>query len=384
MPIIKSSGRVSISILLLLILLSIAKIQAQTNLIIDSETGTEYLIEEYSPANFPVGMVFTADGRLFYNEKTTGNVRVILSDGTQQLEPVIHLEADALQERGMLGIAISPDFETDNTLYVVHTAVGDTRNFPANRLVRFVIDEHNIAGEAEELLRFPIETGELLHNGGNVHFDEDGYLYLSLGDFGDDSNSQNLDTAQGAIHRFEIVDGGLAVPDDNPFENNSIYAYGFRNPFDFTLDTLSDIVFVAEVGPSCDDEINASRAGDNHGWDEDYECVGTDAVVDVENYNAPMLSYTAPVIAPTGIVVYEGDAFPEWQGDLFFCNWSFGNMRRLELDETRTEVIAVHEIDLGETTCKLDLVIGPGGEFYFGTVGGGGGSIMRMFPVEND
>lgn len=377
----KKLPKLSIGILLLLIILPIFSIQAQTNIITDSETGTQYILEEYVPANFPVGMVFTADGRLFYNEKTTGNVRVVLADGTQQLEPVIHLETDALQERGMLGIAISPDFENDSTLYVVHTAVGDTRNFPANRLVRFVIDENNIAGEAEELLRFPIETGELLHNGGNVHFDGD-YLYLSLGDFGDDSNAQNLDTPQGAIHRFQLIDGELTIPEDNPFENNSIYSYGFRNPFDFTFDTLSDVIFVAEVGPSCDDEINATQPGDNHGWTEDYDCPGLDGIVDVEGYVAPMLSYTAPVVAPTGIVVYEGDAFPEWQGDLFFCNWSYGNMRRIELDESRTEVLAVHEIDLGDTSCKLDLIISPDGEFYFGTVGGGGGVIMRMFPVE--
>lgn len=370
-------------ITLFLLLLSIITIQAQSNHFIDAETGTQYIVEEYATANFPVGMAFTPDGRLFYNEKTTGNVRVILADGTQQLEPVVHLETDALQERGMLGIAVSPNFEEDNTLYVVHTAVGDSRNFPANRLVRFMVDENNIAGEVEELLRVPIETGELLHNGGNVHFDDEGYLYLSIGDYGDASNAQNLDTLQGAIHRFTVDDDGLSIPDDNPFANNSIYSYGFRNPFDFAFDTLSEVIFVAEVGPSCDDEINATQAGDNHGWDEDYECVGTDGEVDIEGYIAPMLSYSEPVIAPTGIVVYEGDAFPEWQGDLFFCDWSFGNLRRVELDETRTEVISVHEIDLGDTTCKLDLVIGNDGGLYFGTVGNGGGMIMRLLPDEN-
>lgn len=368
-------------ITLLLLLLPLLKIQAQTNRFMDEATGMNYRIEEYVTANFPVGMAFAPDGRLFYNEKITGNVRVILADGTQQREPVVHLETDALQERGMLGIAVSPDFENDNMLYVVHTAVGDAQNFAANRLVRLTIDENNIASEIEELLRVPIETGELLHNGGNVHFDEAGYIYLSLGDYGDASNSQNLNTPQGAIHRFNVTDEGLTIPDDNPFENNSIYSYGFRNPFDFTFDTLSDVIFVAEVGPSCDDEINATQAGGNHGWDADYDCVGADGEVDIDGYIAPMLSYTAPVISPTGIVVYDGDAFPEWQGDLFFCNWSFGNLQRAELDETRTEVVAIHEIDLGDTTCKLDLVIGPDGGLYFGTVGNGGGMIMRLLPV---
>ncbi|GAB5494686.1 MAG: hypothetical protein Phog2KO_49010 [Phototrophicaceae bacterium] len=367
-------------ITLLLLLVPLMSIQAQTTIFTDEETGTQYIIEDYQTANFPVGMTFAPDGRLFYNEKTIGNVRVILADGTQLLEPVITLETDALQERGMLGIAVSPDFENDSTLYVVHTVVGTSQDFPANRLVRFVVDENNIAGEIEELLRVPIETGELLHNGGNVHFDAEGYLYLSIGDYGDASNAQNLDTPQGAIHRFSVSNDGLSIPDDNPFPDNSIFSYGFRNPFDFTFDTLSEHIFVAEVGPSCDDEINATQAGYNHGWDEDYDCVGTDGVVDIEDYIAPMLSYTAPVIAPTGIVVYEGDAFPEWQGDLFFCNWSYGNLQRVELNDNRTEVLAIHEIDLGETSCKLDLVIGNEGGLYFGTVGNGGGMIMRLLP----
>ncbi|MEO1288806.1 MAG: PQQ-dependent sugar dehydrogenase [Chloroflexota bacterium] len=365
----------------ILLSLSVSIITAQSDVLTDEVTGTQYIIEEYTPANFPVGMVFTPDGRLFYNEKTTGNVRVINADGMQQIEPVINLETDALQERGMLGIAISPNFEEDNYLYVVHTAVGTSTDFAANRLVRFTVDEDNQAGEVEELIRIPITTGELLHNGGNVHFDEDGYLYLSVGDYGDATNSQNLDTPQGAIHRFLVDDGELTIPDDNPFPDNSIFTFGYRNPFDFTFDTQSDRVFVAEVGPSCDDEINSAFAGSNHGWQDNYECLGVDGVSDIEDYSPPMLSYTAPVIAPTGIVVYEDDAFPEWQGDLFFCNWSFGNLRRAELNDDRTQVIALHEIDLGDYTCKLDLVIGLDGEFYFGTVGGGGGVILRMRPA---
>lgn len=357
-------------------------LQAQEDVLVDAATGTEYVVEPYRVANFPVGMVFAPDGRLFYNEKTTGNVRVITPEGETLPEPVINLDTDALQERGMLGIAISPNWEDDNTLYVVHTLVGTQRDFPANRLVRFTVDEDNVAGEVEELLRLPIETGILIHNGGNVHFDEAGYLYLSVGDYGVPANAQDLETPQGAIHRFEVGDAGLIIPHDNPFIDSSIYSYGFRNPFDFTIDPYSDHIFVADVGPSCDDEINVSLPGDNHGWDENYDCLGVDGVAEVDDYRAPLVSYAAPVVAPTGIVVYDGEVFPEWQGDLFFCNWSFGNLRRIELDETRMQVEAIHEIDLGGATCKLDLVIAPDGSFYFGTLGSGDSMIMRLVPAE--
>ena len=355
---------------------------AQDDVLIHEATGTRYIVETYLPANFPVGMVFAPDGRLFYNEKTTGNVRVVLPDGTLQHEPVVTLPTDALQERGMLGIALSPDFESDNMIYVVHTLLGTTRDYPANRLVRFVIDENNIAGEVEELLRYPITTSLLLHNGGNIHFDDAGYLYLSLGDFGDASNAQNIDTPQGGIHRFEVTDDGLIPASDNPFgADNSLYAYGLRNPFDFTIDPLSDWIFAAEVGENCDDEIDVIQAGKNYGWSEAYDCVGLDDLPDVVDYVPPMLSF-APAISPTGIIVYDGNAFPEWQGNLIFCEWNRGIMRRVVLDDTRTQALEVHEIDLGGTMCRIDLVVGLDGSLYFGTVDNDGGRIVRILLVE--
>jgi aldose sugar dehydrogenase len=365
--------------LLIFSLLFVIVAKGQEPVITDAETGQQYTIEEYVTANFPVGMAFAPDGRLFYNEKTTGNVRVVLPDGSTQTEPVVTLPTDALQERGMLGLALSPDFEADNTLYVVHTMIGDTRNYPANRLVRFAIDENNIAEDVEELFSVPIISGELLHNGGNVHFDEEGYLYLSLGDNGDDTNAQNLQNPRGKLHRFEVTSDGLAIPLDNPFDNSSVYAYGFRNPFDFTFDPYGDFIYLGEVGPDCDDEIDVVFAGANYGWHEEYECTGTN-LLDFPDYVAPLLSYT-PTISPTGILIYDGDAFPEWQGNLLFCDWNYGVLHRVVLDETRTQAAEIYEIDLGGQSCKLDLVIGPEGALYFGTVGNGGGIILRLIPA---
>jgi glucose/arabinose dehydrogenase len=358
----------------------IMPVLAQDEVFTHEPTNTRYRLETYVNANFPVGMAFAPDGRLFYNEKITGSVRVVLPDGTVQSEPVITLPTDALQERGMLGLALSPQFETDSTIYVVHTLEGTTRDYPANRLVRFTIDENNIGGAVEELLKFPITTGELLHNGGNIHFDEAGYLYLSLGDFGDATNAQNINTPQGAIHRFEVTDEDVIPAAANPFgDDNSVYAYGLRNPFDFTIDPFSDWLFAAEVGANCDDEIDVIQAGGNYGWSDTYECIGTGDIPDLADYVPPMLSFT-PVISPTGIVVYDGAAFPEWQGDLIFCDWNFGKMRRVVLDELRTRALEVHEIDLGATMCRIDLVLGLDGSLYFGTVDNEGGRIVRLTP----
>ena len=356
---------------------------AQDDAITDDLTGVSYRVERYVPANFPVGMVFLPDGRLLYNEKTTGNVRLVNADGSSQIEPVINLPTDALQERGMLGIAIDLDFENNNIVYVVHTAIGTARDWPANRLVRFELLDDGTAGEIEELMRVPIENGFLLHNGGNVHFDAEGYLYITFGDYGDADNAQDLTTPQGAMHRFIVTEDGLEIPEDNPIAtDNSIYAYGLRNTFDFTFDPETGHIFGAEVGPSCDDEINLILPNFNYGWREGYECVGTDYIEGLDGIYAPPLLSFNPVEAPTGIMVYDGEAFPEWQGNLFFCNWNFGNLRRAILNENRTDIEEVHEIDLGGVQCRLDLVTDAAGNIYFGTVGDGDGSIMRIVPAD--
>src|SRR5690349_16620116 len=101
----------------LFLCLSLLPIRAQDSEVFsDIPTNILYRVERYALANFPVGMVFAPDGRLFYNEKTTGNVRVITAEGKTLPDPVISLPTDALQERGMLGIALDPDFVNNNLM----------------------------------------------------------------------------------------------------------------------------------------------------------------------------------------------------------------------------------------------------------------------------
>lgn len=349
----------------------------------DPETGVRYVVEQFMPANFPVSLVFAPDGRLFYTEKTTGSVRVVLPDGTLLPEPVVTLPTNALQERGMLGIALDPAFEDNATLYVVHTAEGTARDWPANALVRLRLVD-NRAVEVEELMRVPITNGSLLHNGGQIHFDASGDLYWTIGDYGDAANAQDTETLMGAIHRFQVTDEGLLPASGNPY-GNSIYALGLRNPYDFTFDPVSGDLFLTEIGPSCDDEINIIYPGFNYGWGSDYECVGLELIMGLDHglYVPPLLSFT-PVEAPTGLMFYEHEAIPAWQHDLFFCNWIYGDLRRAALNDQRTQVEAVYDIDLGDVQCRLDLVAGPDGALYFGTVGEFGGAIMRLRPVVDE
>ena len=368
-------------ILLLGIFVCIPILSAQSDLLTDPASGVQYSVEKYIHANFPVGMVFAPDGRLFYTEKINGNVRVIHADGDLQPEPMIHLPTDALQERGMLGITLDPAYEENGFIWLFYTAEATATDWSTNTIVRFR-EEDGIGYDPEVMLQVPIDNGLLLHNGGNLHFDPDGLLYVSFGDYGEATNGQDLETIPGKIHRFAVTDEGLVPAEGNPFEDSSIFAYGLRNPFDFTFDPFGGRLFTTENGLHCDDEINIVLSGFNYGWDEDYECAGTDLISGLRRYMPPLLSYT-PTEAPTGIIFYDHEAIPEWQGDLFFCGWNFGILRRVVLSEQRNQVQAVHEIDLGAFDCRIDLVVGPEGGLYFGSVGEDGGGIYRLLPVES-
>lgn len=357
----------------------VSGVAAQSASFTDAESGVRYTVEKFVTANYPVALAFAPDGRLFYTEKTTGNVRVVRGDGVLQREPVIHLPTSALVERGLLGIALDPNYEENGLIWVVHTAEGTARDFPANNVVRFR-EEDGIGSDPEIMLSVPITGGTLMHNGGNLHFDAQGRLYISFGDYEDAANAQDLSVMQGKIHRFVVTEEGLVPAPDNPFPESSVFAYGLRNPFDFTIDPTNGRVYSVDNGPTCDDEINLILPGFNYGWRPGYTCVGMGAV-DVERYAPPLLSYTPPE-APTGIVVYGHAAAPEWNGQLFFCAWNSGLLRRVVLSENRAKVEAVHPVDLGGVQCRIDLAVGPEGGLYFSTVGGSGGAIYRILPQQ--
>jgi aldose sugar dehydrogenase len=322
-----------------------------------------YTVERVALANYPVALDFAPDGRIFYTEKSTGNVRVISAEGRTQPTPVITLPVDNLVERGLLGIALDPNYSENGTIWVVHTQPGNSRDYPANQIVRFT-ERDGVGSNPEVMLSIPITTGELIHNGGNLRFDTNGYLYYSIGDNGEAANAQNLDALPGKIHRFQVTADGLIPAPDNPFPASSIYAYGLRNPFAFTFDPVNEALLVAENGYKCDDEINLILPGMNYGWGAEYgeECFGYDAVP-VRDYMPPLLSFN-PTIGITGIAVYTGP-ITAWQGNVFYCDWVNGQLGRAAPNASRTGLDLLDPVDLQGQFCRIALRMGLDGALYF-------------------
>jgi glucose/arabinose dehydrogenase len=344
--------------------------------------GVTYTVEKLTDANYPVALAYAPDGRLFYTEKISGNVRVISADGVLQAEPVITLAVDSLVERGLLGIAIDPAYDDNGYIWVFRTAPGTPRDYPANQVVRFT-EADGVGRDPEILLSVPLVGGTLIHNGGNLHFDRRGRLYVSIGNYETPAFSQDLDVMPGKIHRFDVTEDGLVPAEGNPFEGSSIYAYGLRNPFDFDFMPADDrvLLYASENGDSCDDEINLILPGKNYGAGPNYTCGGTAAGIDMATYQRPLLSFT-PTEAPTAVLVYPNPDVAAWFGKLMFCVWNNGNpsLRLVTLNESLTQVEDVEELLLGEADCRIDLAAAPDGTLAFTSVGADGGQIWTLTP----
>ncbi|HET6543464.1 MAG TPA: PQQ-dependent sugar dehydrogenase [Chryseolinea sp.] len=238
--------------------------------------GTNLSIAQTYPADFgqvvvangitdPTTMAFAPDGRIFVAQQA-GKLRVIKNNALLPT-PFISLTVSSSGERGLLGIAIDPDFLTNNYIYLYYTVPGSP---PHNRISRFTADgDVALVGSESIVLELDPLSGATIHNGGAMHFGKDGKLYVAIGENGTSSNAQNLDTYHGKLLRIN-KDG--SVPAGNPFTTGSeqrkrVWAYGLRNPYTFSIHPTTGRILVNDVGQGTWEEINdATTGGKNFGW----------------------------------------------------------------------------------------------------------------------
>lgn len=225
----------------------------------------------------PTAMSFAPDGRLFVCEQG-GRLRVI-RDGAVLATPFVTISVNSSGERGLLGVAVDPDFATNRFVYVYYTTSGAPIH---NRLARFtasasnpdVSDPSNPPGGLA-LLDLPDLSSATNHNGGAIHFGSDGKLYIAVGDNANGANAQSLSTRLGKVLRIN-KDG--SIPADNPVNfpapnagstsgvNRAIWARGLRNPFTFAIQQGTQRIHINDVGQDTWEEVNELVAGANYGW----------------------------------------------------------------------------------------------------------------------
>ncbi|GII79129.1 hypothetical protein Sru01_41110 [Sphaerisporangium rufum] len=334
----------------------------------------------------PVAIAAPDDGtnRLFIVEKR-GTVRVYHPDTGLAADPIIDITAsvdESGNERGLLGIALAPDFAQSHVLYLAYTALPDS----AVTLARYRMDDKRL-----EPLLSQEHSQENNHNGGQLTFGTDGYLYMSIGDGGGSGDpfdsGQRLDTLLGKILRVDVkrACGSLpyCIPADNPFVGRAgargeIWMYGGRNPWRFSIDQADGSMWIGDVGQGRWEEIDHLKAGKQAGANLGWSCYEGLEVFDQGQCRTDV-QYTKPVFtyspytggcAVIGGLVYRGRQYADLVGGTYiatdYCSsttWALredgkGGYTWGELGQMPTQVTAFGATPSGEFYVVNDL---PGG-----------------------
>jgi glucose/arabinose dehydrogenase len=292
----------------------------------------------------PTDMVFPGNGNVWITEQT-GKIRVI-KHGKLSDVPLLDLHSklpqlsNSYDERGLLGIALHPQFKTNRKLYVFYSAPASATNFDHQD----VIAEYRLSANSD---RIDPNSGRVIlstnkpagnHNGGCIQFGPDGYLYISFGDgggqgdkHGEFGNGQAMDTWLGKILRIDInTKTGYLVPKDNPFVGKKnakpeIWAYGFRNPYRFSFDKTSGQLFAGDVGQDNWEEVDIIKKGANYGWrlTEGTHCYNPATGCDIKGITMPITEYSHKVgISVMGGYVYNGQQLPVLKSKYLFADWT--------------------------------------------------------------
>jgi glucose/arabinose dehydrogenase len=281
--------------------------------------------------------------RLFIVEKT-GTIRVV-KDGALLPTPFLNLSGQVSggSEQGLLGLAFPSDYATTGRFVVHYTdPAGNTRLsiFQAST-------DPDIADGASEQVILTASQPFSNHNGGQIAFGPDGFLYLGLGDGGGANDpggrGQDLTELLGSILRLDVQSGtSYTVPPDNPFVGQAnarpeVWSYGLRNPWRFSFDRMTEDLYIADVGQDHFEEIDVAPTssgrgkGVNYGWKimEGPQCLQGDQC-DQTGLTLPVFSYShSQGCSISGGYVYRGPAIPALQGLYFFGDYCRGWVRSI-------------------------------------------------------
>jgi glucose/arabinose dehydrogenase len=281
-------------------------------------------------------------GRLFVCEQS-GAVRIIRNEKLLE-RPFLDLKSKLVSlatfydERGLLGITFHPAFRKNRRFYVYYSAPGKEGTNHKSILAEYRASEKDpdLADPTERVI-MEIDQPEMNHNGGQLAFGPDGYLYIGLGDGGGGGdkhgitgNGQDLGTLLGKILRIDVNNGNpYAVPPDNPFVKDKarpeIWAYGLRNPWRFSFDRVSKRLFCADVGQNKYEEVNLIEKGGNYGWRimEGRHCYNPKKDCNQKNLILPISEYDHSVgKSITGGFVYRGNRQSLFYGSYIYADWT--------------------------------------------------------------
>lgn len=290
--------------------------------------------------NIPWDLEFINNNTFLVTERS-GLIKLYQDNELKKEIPVA--DVNEIGEGGLLGLALHPNFNENNFLYLYKTTKLGNQNI--NVVERYIFKDESLTEKRLIVNNIP---GAFTHNGGRIAFGPDNYLYITTGDAQNTSLSQNRNSLAGKILR--VSDEG-AIPNDNPF-NSAVYSYGHRNPQGIAWDNNGNL-WSTEHGPTGHDELNLIKAGLNYGWpiikgDEDNN-----------NMQMPVIHSGKNTWAPSGMTILENK--------IYFAGLRGNAIFEAEIDEDKNNATLV-KAHLRSDYGRIRFVrLGPDGYLYFGT-----------------
>ena len=328
-------------------------------------------------------MIFTErDGRIGVYSRTEGKTRYLPG------LPDIYFEGQG----GLLDIKPSPEFDKEPWVYVTYSAYPkkisqENKGKPVTVLGRFLLTGEDFSSYRIQQWQVLVETlsgtSTNYHFGSRIAFDPGRYVYFSIGDRGERPNGQNRKTHAGSILRVTFTGKPSRK---NPFHGESgvqpeIWSFGHRNPQGLAYDASRQRLWAIEHGPRGGDELNIIEPGNNYGWPEvsqgkEYWGPISVGVEHKEGMVDPVRVYI-PSIAPSSLMVYSGEAFPEWQGDLFAGALAKQHLNHIHLN-TKGAIIGETRMFQSLNERIRDVTQSPEGWVYFVT---DSGKLYQISPL---
>jgi glucose/arabinose dehydrogenase len=327
----------------------------------------------------PWGMVFLPDGNILVTERT-GRLRWVENGKLHPAQISGLPEIAVVGQGGLLDVALHPDFENNQLIYL--SMAGQGKGGYGTEVIRGRLEGMELKNIEKIFTASPKSMEGGRHFGSRLLFAPDGKLFITLGDRGDQDRAQKLDDHAGSLIRLN--DNG-SVPEDNPFVNNKnakpeSYTLGNRNMQGIALQPGTGLLWTHEHGPQGGDELNIMTPGTNYGWPVitygvNYG-IGTKIGEGTEKEGmAQPIHYWIPSIAPSGMVFYTGDEFPEWKDNLFVGSLRFGQLVRLVIQDGK--VVEEERLIDGKHGRIRDVRQGPDGTLYLLT-DESNGKLLRL------
>lgn len=361
----------------LMVLISCAQPKKKNDVALKTEPQS-YKIEKAVKDLFnPWGMAWLPDGSMLITEK---DGRLIHFKNSEKTEIANVPEVYNHGQGGLLDIELHPDYTENGWIYITYASDEGNGKGSHTALIRCKLEGTSLTN-IEKLYKAGPNTTAGQHFGSRIEFDNDGFLYFSIGERGErDINPQDISRDGGKIYR---LNANGSIPTDNPFYNEpnakkAIYTYGNRNPQGMAKHPETGKVWMHEHGPKGGDEINIVKKGANYGWPivtYGINYSGTEITAETTKTGIePPIYYWIPSIAPCGMAFVTGDKYPQWKGKLLVGSLKFAYVELLTLEGEK--VTDREKIAQGIGRVR-NVKMGPDGLIYIAVEGQG---IFRLIP----